>query len=380
MLARCRRFRPRSCASSSQESAVSIDLPEGASAPERRVRERRRRRPPFAPTTLRSGRRWAPTGHQRAVSDGHQHGDQMGACHGSPACSVGTTGPAAPSAVSEAEVPRRRVPERLRLRDVAPDRLHADVTGRSHDRPLRCAVVRRGRAHAPAQAVPRVVGAGVAEAADVLLHDPGDRLGPQAGVEDVAVAVHRAQERPAGDARRVEPAPHRPDRARRLVLPVGDLDVAPGALLVDLGAAKVDEEPVGVVLEVLDVEADELAASEPAGVAEEQETAVAPIDGPLAERRDDSPEVARGHALLLGRGDAEHSSQARHRLPHERVRGRVGRAGHPVRLRDRRQPPAERADPPGGAVLCRIGQVDQVAGHRRRRTRASGSAQAPRTM
>ena len=43
------------------------------SAPDRRVRERRRRRPPFAPTTLRSGRHWAPTGHQRAVSDGHQH-------------------------------------------------------------------------------------------------------------------------------------------------------------------------------------------------------------------------------------------------------------------------------------------------------------------
>ncbi len=30
------------------------------------------RGPPFASTTLRSGRHWAPTGRQRAVSDGHQ--------------------------------------------------------------------------------------------------------------------------------------------------------------------------------------------------------------------------------------------------------------------------------------------------------------------
>jgi hypothetical protein len=43
--------------------------------PDRRVRERRRRRLSFAPTTLRSGRHGAPTGHQRAVSDGHQQTD-----------------------------------------------------------------------------------------------------------------------------------------------------------------------------------------------------------------------------------------------------------------------------------------------------------------
>ena len=71
-----------------------------------------------------------------------------------------------------------------------------------------------------------------------------------------------------------------------------------------------DEQPVGVVFEVLDVEADEFAAAEPTGVPEEQETAVALVDRPVTERRDDSPEVARGDALLLGGGDAEQSSEA----------------------------------------------------------------------
>ena len=54
-------------------AAYRSEVAASTGVPYRRVRERRRRRLPFASATLRSGRHWAPTGRQRAVLDGHQH-------------------------------------------------------------------------------------------------------------------------------------------------------------------------------------------------------------------------------------------------------------------------------------------------------------------
>jgi hypothetical protein len=103
------------------------------------------------------------------------------------------------------------------------------------------------------------------------LHDPGDRAIAEAPGQLPAVAVHRADESRPRDRARREPGPDRAHRAGRRRRAERDADVAPLALLVRLRPADGDDQAVGRLPHVGDVEPDQLGAADGAGEAEQQE-------------------------------------------------------------------------------------------------------------
>jgi len=100
------------------------------------------------------------------------------------------------------------------------------------------------------------------------LHDRGDVAGSQARRGDplIALVEHATEDRALSDAGGLEPGLQGRDRARDLAPRDGHL--AADAFLVSLGAPNRDQEALGHVLNVGDVERDELGAAERAGEAE----------------------------------------------------------------------------------------------------------------
>jgi hypothetical protein len=121
--------------------------------------------------------------------------------------------------------------------------------------------------------------------------------------------------------------------------------------------------------EVLDVQGDELAATEAAGEAEEQQRAVAQLErvaAPQAGRLEEQAEVRGqdGRRLAL-RSRAGAAADAGERRAHDGVLGRARVPGRLVRLADRREPALERR----WVQAALVAEVGEVAADRRRRGR-----------
>ena len=86
----------------------------------------------------------------------------------------------------------------------------------------------------------------------------------------VAVSVDGAEQGPVGDAGEFEPGPETADRTGGGVGPVGNADLAAGALLVRFGTADGHDEAFVAFLEIGDVESHELTAAEGAGKPDEE--------------------------------------------------------------------------------------------------------------
>ena len=178
---------------------------------------------------------------------------------------------------TDAALLRNRLPSRMYRLTMTVER----CPGLPHDVAFLGAGAGRGRGEPGPQAVAGIGRRVFADGRHVVLDRDRDALAGEPLGTDVAVTIDGSEDRAAGDPRRREPGRERPHRARLGVLPVGDGHLAAGTLLVGLGARQRDDDALGNELDVLAVDADELAASEGAGEAQEQQGAVAGALGPV---------------------------------------------------------------------------------------------------
>jgi len=103
------------------------------------------------------------------------------------------------------------------------------------------------------------------------LEDPRDVAAVEAGRLELAAERERAEDGPGRDHGGLEPVFEGPDRIDRRVGMTREADLRPLPLLVGLGAANPEDEPLRLELKVFDVEGDELATSQGPVESDEEE-------------------------------------------------------------------------------------------------------------
>lgn len=233
-----------------------------------------------------------------------------------------------------------------------------------------------GRGDEPrAQTVSGKGGGVVARGRHRCFYHPRDVPVREAGRAEGAVPADAVKDRPRLDAGRLQPSPQRQHRAGAGAVAEGNGDLGPAALLVGLGAAQGDDQPLGDEGQVGHVQRHQLRPPQCRGKADQQQGPVTQgaQPGSLHQGGHGIPDYVRHGGILLRRCGAVGAADAFHGLADGRVAGVEVVAGQAVGLSDRHQAEREAGSLVGGGA----GGEERAHRLRQRRQRVQPGRCAP---